>query len=283
MGTAKRERQKTNRQERLQQIEKQQARRQTKRRGLVIGGFIAAFIAVAAIIAITTGGDDEESTTDTTTTVTAATTVAGASTVAPASTIAGKTSAGETPCPPADGSSARTTTFEQAPPTCIDPSKSYSATFDTSKGAFTIALDPTAAPNGVNNFVVLARYHYYDSTICHRIIGGYMAQCGDPAGTGSGANPGYGIDEEKPADVSAYAPGTLAMANAGPGTTGGQFFVMVGQGPPPPTTDYTILGHVTDGFDTTVKAIEAAADPAADNGVPPLETVTINSVTITET
>ena len=173
--------------------------------------------------------------------------------------------------------------FDAPPPTCIDPAKTYTAAVETSKGAFTMDLDPAAAPIGVNNFVVLARYHYYDGTPCHRIITGYMAQCGDPAGTGSGPNPGYSIAEEKPADVSAYEPGVVAMANTGePTSTGGQFFVMVGQGPPPPTPDYTIIGKVSDGFDTTVKAIEAAADPAADNGVPPLETVTINSITITE-
>ena len=75
-----------------------------------------------------------------------------------------------TPCPPVDGSAERQTSFDSPPPMCIDPAKSYTAVLDTSLGSMTIALDAAAAPNTVNNFVVLARYKYYEGIIFHRII-----------------------------------------------------------------------------------------------------------------
>ena len=102
------------------------------------------------------------------------------------STIAGATLTGDTPCPAADGSSPRTITFAKAPPSCIDAAKTYTAEVTTNKGAYTIALDAAAAPLTVNNFVVLARYHYFDNTICHRAIPDFAVQCGDPTGTGYG-------------------------------------------------------------------------------------------------
>ena len=80
---------------------------------------------------------------------------------------------------------------------CIDPAKTYTATVETNKGTFTITLDPKAAPQTVNNFVALARYHYYDDTPCHRIITGFVVQCGDPTGKGTGG-PGYEIPDELP-------------------------------------------------------------------------------------
>ena len=97
-----------------------------------------------------------------------------------------------TPCPPSDGSAERQTEFSQPPEMCIDISKSYSAVLDTSMGSMTIALDATAAPKTVNNFVVLARYRYYEGIIFHRIINTFMCQGGDPTGTGRGG-PGVQI------------------------------------------------------------------------------------------
>ena len=85
-------------------------------------------------------------------------------------------------CPAADGSAAQQREFTAAPPLCIDPAKSYTALVSTNHGDFTVELDPAAAPITVNNFVVLARYHYFDDTICHRIIPGFVVQCGDPDG-----------------------------------------------------------------------------------------------------
>jgi cyclophilin family peptidyl-prolyl cis-trans isomerase len=158
---------------------------------------------------------------------------------------------------------------------CIDPSKRYTAEMVTSKGTLTIALDPIGAPATVNNFVFLARYHYYEGIVFHRIIPGFMLQGGDPTGSGRGG-PGYRFDDELPAK-GRYELGSLAMANAGPNTNGSQFFVIsgpAGVGLPP---QYSLFGKVVAGIDV-VAAIEAVGTSSGS----PKETVTIESVTITE-
>src|SRR5262245_1712835 len=137
---------------------------------------------------------------------------------------------------------------------CIDPAKRYTASVVTSKGTMTIALDPIAAPQTVNNFVFLARYHYFDGVVFHRIIPGFVLQGGDPKGTGTGG-PGYRFADELPAP-GRYELGSLAMANAGPNTNGSQFFVIsgpAGVGLPP---HYSLFGKVVAGLDV-VAAIDA--------------------------
>ena len=197
------------------------------------------------------------------------------------STIAGATVTGDTTCPAADGSSPRTISFAKAPPSCIDATKTYTAVVTTNKGAYTIALDASAAPLTVNNFVVLARYHYFDNTICHRAIPAFAVQCGDPTGTGGGG-PGYSFADELPA-AGSYKVGSIAMANSGPDTDGSQFFIITGSSGVALPANYTLFGQVTDGLDTTVKALDALGNPdQAANGVPPLEQIIIQSVTITE-
>jgi cyclophilin family peptidyl-prolyl cis-trans isomerase len=94
----------------------------------------------------------------------------------------------------------------------------------TSCGDITIALDAAAAPQTVNSFVTLAKSGFYDGTDFHRIVPDFVDQGGDPTGTGSGG-PGYSLPDEPPAD--GYAAGSVAMANAGTGTTGSQFFLVV--------------------------------------------------------
>jgi cyclophilin family peptidyl-prolyl cis-trans isomerase len=184
-------------------------------------------------------------------------------------------------CPAADGSAPQQREFTAAPPLCIDPAKSYSALVTTNHGDFTVELDPVAAPITVNNFVFLARNHYFDDTICHRIIPGFVVQCGDPTGTGSGG-PGYAIPDELPA-AGAYQIGSLAMANSGPDTGGSQFFVISGEDGAALPPNYSLFGQVTAGLDDTVVALDALGNPdPAANGVPPLEEVRIESVTITE-
>ncbi|MEM9467548.1 MAG: peptidylprolyl isomerase [Actinomycetota bacterium] len=103
-----------------------------------------------------------------------------------------------TECPNPDGSSPKTQEFSEAPPMCIDPEKTYTATMVTSMGTMVIHLDAAQAPKTVNNFVTLARYHYYEGIIFHRIINGFMCQGGDPTGTGRGG-PGYRFEDELPA------------------------------------------------------------------------------------
>lgn len=276
MGTAKRERQKANRQQRLEQMARQ-VQKDRRKKGVTRWGVLVVVGALAIIlIAVVTGGKS---------TSTAPTTSAEAPlvTVPPPVTVPGATLTGDTPCPAADGTAARTLVFAKPPPTCIDPTKTYTAVVSTTLGNYTIVLDAKNAPVTVNNYVVLARYHYYDGTPCHRIIAGFMAQCGDPSGTGSGDNakyPGYTFaDENKPATAS-YPKGTLAMANAGPDTNGSQYFTMLKDYPLP--ASYSVFGKVTDGLDTTLPALEAAAGSAANNGTPTKVPVYINTVTILE-
>ena len=129
-------------------------------------------------------------------------------------------------CPAIDGSSERRTSFDGPFDMCIDPSKRYEATMSTNHGDVVIALDAIKAPKTVNNFVSLARYHYYDSLTFHRVIGGFMIQGGCPEGSGRGG-PGYKFEDELP-NQGEYKLGSLAMANAGPNTNGSQFFIVSG-------------------------------------------------------
>ena len=178
-------------------------------------------------------------------------------------------------CPAPDGSSPKTQRFDGQPPMCIDTGKRYRAEMVTSKGALTIALDPVAAPKTVNNFVVLARYHYYDGIVFHRVIPGFVLQGGDPDGTGRGG-PGYRFEDELPA-AGRYELGSLAMANAGPNTNGSQFFVISGPDGVRLPPQYSLFGKVVKGLDV-VATIDAIGTRSGD----PKEKVTIESVTITE-
>lgn len=136
-----------------------------------------------------------------------------------------------------------------APPAMtIDTSKKYFAKFILAKGEeFTVELYADKAPITVNNFVFLARDGYYDGTTFHRVLEGFMAQGGDPTGTGAGG-PGYQFEDEFSPDLRFDGEGILAMANSGPGTNGSQFFITYA------ATDWlndmhTIFGRVTEGMD----------------------------------
>ncbi len=275
MGTAKRERQKANRQLKYEQLAKQSTRQKHRRRGLQFGIIIPLLIAIVSLILILAnrGGDDSTDVSDTTpdldTTLPGDTTVPEVTgTEAPTTTIAAP------PCPKEDGSSTRTTEFAREPDTCIDLGKVYLAEFETNKGKFTMELDPGIAPKTVNNFVFLARYHFFDSINCHRIIPGFVVQCGDPTGSGSGG-PGYSLPDELPA-AGAYQLGSVAMAR-GISTSGSQFFIVTGDQGVSLGPNYSLFGKVTAGFDDTVKAMEAAGTP----GGTPSEPITIQKVTIT--
>jgi len=177
--------------------------------------------------------------------------------------------------PAADGSSPQKRTFDQEPPMVIDTAKRYTATMVTSHGTMVIALDPLAAPKTVNSFVFLARYHYYDGVIFHRIIPGFVLQGGDPTGTGTGG-PGYKFADELPAP-GRYQVGSLAMANAGPNTNGSQFFIISGSDGVRLPPQYALFGAVVSGGEV-VTAIDALGTRSGT----PKEKVTIESVTIAE-
>jgi peptidylprolyl isomerase len=182
-----------------------------------------------------------------------------------------------TPCPAADGSSERQTKFSGPPPMCIDPAKTYTAEMVTSMGSLTIALDPIQAPTTVNSFVFLARYHYYDGIVFHRIIKDFVCQGGDPTGTGRGG-PGYQFADELP-KAGRYEVGSVAMANAGPNTNGSQFFLISGQSGVRLPPAYALFGKIVKGLDV----LEAMQNVDTDRNDRPKDDVVIQSVTITET
>ena len=236
-----------------------------------MGIVIVATLAVIALIVGLTGGfgggGSSKKVSSTGASTTAATAAKGASV------------GGDTACPKADGSSSRTTSFAKPPPMCIDPNKTYTATMQTSQGGpITIALDPKKAPKTVNNFVVLAEYHYFDGLTFHRIVPDFVIQGGDPKGDGTGG-PGYKFADELP-QAGQYKIGSLAMANSGPNTNGSQFFIITGQQGVQLPPQYSLFGQVTAGMDV-VNKIAALADPNATNGAPK-EKVTMTSVTIQE-
>jgi peptidyl-prolyl cis-trans isomerase B (cyclophilin B) len=114
--------------------------------------------------------------------------------------------------------------YSAPPPMGIDPSKKYTATFETSRGNIVADLFAKDAPKTVNNFVFLARDGFYDGTVFHRVLADFMIQGGDPTGTGRGG-PGYKFEDETKGNPNKHQVGSLSMANAGPNTNGSQFFI----------------------------------------------------------
>tara|TARA_B100001750_G_scaffold188182_1_gene157809 strand:+ start:8897 stop:9532 length:636 start_codon:yes stop_codon:yes gene_type:complete len=149
--------------------------------------------------------------------------------------------------------------YNEAPSMVIDPNKTYRAIFKTSAGDFTVELFADKVPVTVNNFVFLARDKYYDGTTFHRVIPEFMAQGGDPSGTGMGG-PGYRFDDEFDQTLRHDSPGILSMANAGPGTNGSQFFITF-VATPHLDDRHAVFGRVIDGLDIAL-AIEPR-DPAS--------------------
>jgi cyclophilin family peptidyl-prolyl cis-trans isomerase len=177
--------------------------------------------------------------------------------------------------PNPDGSSPQRQKFDAPPPMVIDATKSHGATMVTSKGTLELHLDALAAPTTVNSFVFLARWHYFDGVVFHRVIPGFVLQGGDPTGTGTGG-PGYRFDDELP-KPGRYEIGSLAMANSGPNTNGSQFFVISGPDGVRLPPLYSLFGKVVGGLDV----VQSINDIGTSSGKPS-ERVTIQSVTITE-
>ena len=147
-----------------------------------------------------------------------------------------------------------------APTGALDLTKSYSARFMTERGEFTCELFAADAPMTVENFVNLARARFYDGTTFHRVIRGFMAQGGDPTGTGTGG-PGYSFRDELSVKRRHDGPGVLSMANAGPNTNGSQFFITFAA---TPHLDgrHTVFGRVTSGMEVVNRIRER--DPQRD-------------------
>jgi cyclophilin family peptidyl-prolyl cis-trans isomerase/predicted DsbA family dithiol-disulfide isomerase len=155
--------------------------------------------------------------------------------------------------------------FRTCPPFEIDPMREYVATLETSKGDIVIQLFADRAPLAVNSFVFLSRNGWYDGSTFHRVVPGFVAQAGDPSGTGYGG-PGYYFENEVYLDLRFDKPGVVGMANAGPDTNGSQFFITYA---PQPQMDggYTVFGQVLEGMDV-VESL-APRDPMISPALPP--------------
>jgi peptidylprolyl isomerase len=180
---------------------------------------------------------------------------------------------GTAPCPPATPPAETPRSFA-APKKCIDDGKDYGAVITTSEGTFTVDLLEQQAPGTVNNFVVLARWGWFDGDDFHRVVPGFVAQAGDrfgqPQGTG---DPGYEIPDELP--KTPYEKGSLAMANHGADTGGSQWFVCADCSTLP--GDYPMFGKVTAGLDVVDRIMALGV---ADG--PPSKPIAITKVAITE-
>jgi cyclophilin family peptidyl-prolyl cis-trans isomerase len=262
VGTDKRQRQKANRERARQERIRKQKLNKVRSRGLRFGlGIPLVVLALFLVANLVTGDDDSTPSTDT----------------APATSQPAEL----TPCPAVDGEAERVDSFNGPMENCIDPSKSYIATFDTTEGEIVVELDTQNTPGTVNNFVSLARYRYYDTTTIFRtdpsidIIQGGGFSASDSVGY-TIADEGTGFE---------YSEGDLVMARSqGPNSGGAQFFFVTGpkasllnsQG------TYVTFGKITQGLNV-VKAIQALHSPTDDGlGGKPSRTVTVNSVTITE-
>lgn len=150
--------------------------------------------------------------------------------------------------------------YDRPPEMIISPDSDYYATFRTEKGPIRIRFFAREAPETVNNFVFLAREGYFDGTTFHRVIRDFMVQGGDPTGTGSGG-PGYRIRDEFHEDLKHDKPGTLSMANAGPGTGGSQFFI-THTATPWLDGRHAVFGEVVEGMENVYAIRER--DPGRD-------------------
>jgi peptidyl-prolyl cis-trans isomerase B (cyclophilin B) len=266
-----------------ERYERQRVRRMERARRLrqraAIGGSAGAVVAVAvgAYFLFSTGPAHKPAAATPSPSATAPVSIPAASPLA-------QVPSGPPPAPPATHC-----TYTPAPPAARpagtppakpDTKATYQATLVTNRGSVVIDLLNSRAPCTVNSFVYLARKGYFDNTPCPRLVssGIYVLQCGDPTGTGSGG-PGYKFASENTKGAT-YPAGTVAMANAGPGTNGSQFFLVYAPGVLSPS--YTPFGVIVKGLDIVRKVAEAGNDnsnPAG--GGKPNEKVIVESVKIT--
>jgi peptidyl-prolyl cis-trans isomerase B (cyclophilin B) len=277
-GSAKRERQLAR-----EHYERQQARRlersaKRKRRQQVLAvlGAVVLLVGGVALLASILGGDDDVKTAG------AASSTSAAATPTPTPTpSATATTAGAGCTYTKAGDAAKDVGLPAYDPKKADSYKQpFTATLATDQGDITIAMAADKAPCTTNSFKHLAQEGYFDGTSCHRLTTDsiFVLQCGDPTGTGSGG-PGYQYGEENvPAEgENNYPAGTVAMANAGAGTNGSQFFLVYEDTTLPP--GYTIFGTITEGLDVVQMVADAGVEGGGGDGKPALP-VTIKSVTV---
>jgi cyclophilin family peptidyl-prolyl cis-trans isomerase len=193
------------------------------------------------------------------------------------SSVAGADTTTATECEEVEAPDAREPDSNEVPSGELDPSKTHTLTFDTSCGSFTVTLDPEQAPKTTASLVALANAGYFDDTIFHRVVPGFVIQGGDPTQSGGGG-PGYSTVDVPPSDA-AYTQGVVAMAKSGvepAGTAGSQFFVVTGEdaGLPP---EYAVVGEVTEGMETVLRI-----DALGVGDGPPSQPVVVTTVTVGE-
>jgi cyclophilin family peptidyl-prolyl cis-trans isomerase/protein-disulfide isomerase len=155
--------------------------------------------------------------------------------------------------------------YDSPPPQVIDPGASYQATLRTEKGDIVIDLYAAQAPANVNSFVFLSQEGWYDGVTFHRVIPDFVAQAGDPTGTGIG-NPGYQCDDEITPELTYDGPGVVGIANAGANTGSSQFFITL-DAVPQLDGGYTIIGQVVEGMDVVESlTVRDPQDPEAPEG-----------------
>ena len=178
----------------------------------------------------------------------------------------------EAPAPREDGGA-------EKPTGSLDPKRKYTVTLRTNCGEMSIALDAKTSPKTAASFASLARQGFFDGTVFHRIVPGFVIQGGDPTGSGSGG-PGYSTVDKPPADA-AYTKGVVAMAKTGqeaPGTAGSQFYVVTGEDAQLPP-EYALLGKLTKGQDVADR-IGQLGDPASGETGTPLQPVVIEKARV---
>jgi cyclophilin family peptidyl-prolyl cis-trans isomerase len=269
----KRARQRAAREARLAAEAQQRQRRQRIRNGVIAAVVIAAIVGV--VYAITSNNKPVGSQSATTTTV------ASANSKAQAEANQAAVKAG---CPASVKTPANHQTYSSAPAMTIDTTKSYSATVDTTAGTFTIALNASAAPKTVNNFVFLAQKGYFHCNTFFRVIPGFVNQTGNSQQTNAGNG---GVNYTLPAEnlppaattgKPAYPVGSVAMATSSAGVSGSQFFIVAGtQGESLPNS-YPLFGLVSSGENV----IQTINQQGSSSGIPPDVTQRILSVTIHE-
>ncbi|MEW1912275.1 peptidylprolyl isomerase [Kitasatospora sp. NPDC085895] len=238
-----------------------EAQKQARKRNVLVGAGVAVAVVAAAGAAWALGGSDGDK----------KDAAAAPTPTAAASPVKGCT----TPAP----GSPNGKQFKTEPAMTVDTKASYTMALDTSCGKVTVALDAAKAPHTVNSFAFLSNEKYFDHTKCHRLTteGIYVLQCGDPTGTGSGG-PGYQFADENLTGAT-YPAGTVAMANAGAGTNGSQFFLVYKDTQLPP--NYTPFGKVTGGLDVVQNIAAGGVQGGGGDGAPVADVV-LNSVTTTK-
>jgi cyclophilin family peptidyl-prolyl cis-trans isomerase len=284
VGTAKRERQKANRQQRLEQIAQESRRKKTRSRIIKFAIIIPAVIGLLYLLVFLTGDDSDDTPVATTPPATDPAT-SDPATSDPATSDPGEPREpnivsfeyGTGECAPDEKPAEPVLEFDDAPQQCIDPEATYTATFETSKGTIEVLLDTATVPGTVNNFVNLARFGYYDGTPIFRTDPSIDIIQGGGADNTTG--PGYTIPDEGIGFT--YEAGDLTMARtSAPNSSGAQWFFVAG--PAASALDgqgtYVNFGTVTEGLEVVQDILALAGD----DGQTPTEDVTLTSVTITE-